>query len=118
MNCAGALAQQKRETIRMFEQATLPVENTKTFTEVVLALDHAFSAREVEDFLHRIRRSGLRARDFDSVLKKGLLGKETPAHYASLGNGDQGQVRERYLRLVEQVAPELRARFLKVYAYY
>jgi hypothetical protein len=27
-------------------------------------------------------------------------------------------VREKYLRLVEQVAPELRAKFLKVYAYY
>jgi hypothetical protein len=102
----------------MFEQATLPVQDEKGFAQVVEALDRVFSARYVEDFLHRVKRSGLRARDFESVLAKGLLGKETPAQYASLENGDQGQIRERYLRMVEQVAPELRARFLKVYAYY
>jgi hypothetical protein len=102
----------------MFEQATLPVQDEKTFAEVTQALGEAFSAREVENFLHRIKRAGLRARDFEGVLKKGLLGKEVPSRYAVLGNGDQGQVREKYLWLVEQVAPELRARFLKVYAYY
>jgi len=102
----------------MFEQATLPVQNEKIFTDVIEALNQAFSSRNVEDFLHRVKRAGLRARDFEGVLGKGLLGKETPARYAALGNGDQGQVREKYLRLVEQVAPDLRARFLKVYAYY
>jgi hypothetical protein len=102
----------------MFEQATLPVQDEKTFAEVNQALDEAFSARNVEDFLRRVKRSGLRAREFEAVLSKGLLGKETPARYAALGNGDQGQIREKYLSLVEQVAPELRAQFLKVYAYY
>ena len=102
----------------MFEQATLPVLNEKTFAEVIQALNDAFSARKVEDLLHRIKRAGLRARDFEGVLRKGLLGKETPARYTELGNSDQGQIREKYLWLVEQVAPELRARFLKVYAYY
>jgi len=102
----------------MFEQAILPVQDEKTFTGVSEALDQAFSARNVEDFLRRVKRSGLRAREFEAVLSKGLLGKEIPARYAALGNGDQGQIREKYLSLVEQVAPELRARFLKVYAYY
>ena len=102
----------------MFEQATLPVQDEKTFAEVIEALDQVFSARHVEDFLHRVKRAGLRARDFEGVLGKGLLGKEGPAHYATLGSGGQGQVREKYLRLVEQVNPELRARFLKIYAYY
>jgi hypothetical protein len=102
----------------MFEQATLPVQDERTFNEVDRALAEAFSARKVEDLLHRVKRSGLRARDFEGVLKKGLLGKDVPARYAALGNSDQGQVREKYLRLVEQVPQELRARFLKVYAYY
>ncbi len=102
----------------MFEQAVLPVQDEKTFTGVSEALGQAFSARNVEDFLRRVKRSGLRAREFEAVLSKGLLGKETPARYAALGNGDQGQIREKYLSLVEQVAPELRAQFLKVYAYY
>jgi hypothetical protein len=102
----------------MFEQATLPVQDEKTFAEVTQALNEAFSARRVADFLHRVKRAGLRARDFEGVLGKGLLGKDVPGLYSALGNGDQGQIRERYLRLVEQVAPELRAKFLKVYAYY
>ncbi|WP_114206377.1 hypothetical protein [Acidisarcina polymorpha] len=101
-----------------FEQATLPVLDEKTFAAVHRSLEDAFSAQRVDDFLHRVKRSGLRARDFESVLNKGLLGKETGALYAAMGNSDQGQIRERYLWLVEQVAPELRAKYLKVYAYY
>src|SRR5277367_4584121 len=104
--------------MEMFEQATLPVQDEKIFAEVIEALGNAFSTRNVEDFLHRVKRAGLRARDFEGVLGKGLLGKDVPAQYAALGNGDRGQIREKYLWLVEQVAPELRARFLKVYAYY
>ncbi len=102
----------------MFEQATLTVQNEKTFAEVVQTLHDTFSAKRVEDFLHRVKRSGLRARDFEGVLHKGLLGKDAPARYASLEGVDQGQVREKYLSMIEKVAPELRARFLKVYAYY
>jgi hypothetical protein len=102
----------------MFEQATLPVQNEQVFAEVAQALDQAFSSKNVEDFLHRIKRAGLRARDFEAVMNKNLLGRETPTRYALLCNADQGQIREKYLWLVEQVAPELRARFLKVYAYY
>ena len=102
----------------IFEQAMLPVQDEKAFAEVTEAIDRAFSLNRVEDLLHRVRRAGLRARDFESVLRKGLLGKGTVERYGSMESGDQGQIRERYLRLVEQVAPELRARFLKVYAYY
>jgi hypothetical protein len=102
----------------MFEQATLPVQDETTFREVNEALSQAFSSRNVEDFLHRVKRAGLRARNFEGILKKGLLGKEVPTRYAALGNSDQGQVREKYLWLVEQVPQELRARFLKVYSYY
>jgi hypothetical protein len=102
----------------MFEQAALPVLDEMTFAEVTDILDAAFAARNVEVFLQRIKRSGLRARDFEGVIGKGLLGKDIAAQYAALCNSDQGQVREKYLRLVEQVSPELRTRFLKVYAYY
>ena len=38
--------------------------------------------------------------------------------YQALGDSDRGQARELYLSLVEKVTPELRGRFLKVYAYY
>ena len=102
----------------MFEQATLPVQDEKTFAEVTQALNEAFSARKVEDFLHRIKRAGLRARDFEGVLSKGLLGKEVPAQYGLWGTATRARSGRSILWLVEQVAPELRARFLKVYAYY
>jgi hypothetical protein len=102
----------------MFEQAVLPVQNEQGFVEVKDALDAVFSPARVADFLRAIQRAGLRARQFEAVLAHGLLGKGVPARYGSLGDADRGQVRELYLRMVEQVAPELRAKFLKVYAYY
>ena len=52
------------------------------------------------------------------MLDKGLLGQEAIAAYERLGNLDRGQIRELYLASVEHVAPELRAKYLKVYAYY
>jgi hypothetical protein len=57
-------------------------------------------------------------RDFEGLLRRGLLGATTAEAYQALGNSDRGQARELYLSLVEKVAPELRSRFLKVYAYY
>jgi hypothetical protein len=102
----------------MFEQATLPIQDEPTFRVVQVALDQAFAPRGVAGFLKLVAKSGLRARQFEAVLAHGLLGVNTPAQYAALGDSDRGQIREQYLRLVEQVAPELRAKFLKVYAYY
>jgi len=58
------------------------------------------------------------ARQFEQVLAGGLLGADTQAKYGTLGNSDRGQIREQYLRLVEKVDPALRAKFLKLYAYY
>jgi hypothetical protein len=47
-----------------------------------------------------------------------LLGAETSAKYAALSDSDRGQIRERYLSMVERVDPAIRAKFLNVYAYY
>jgi hypothetical protein len=52
------------------------------------------------------------------VLGKGILGAPAAAQYNRLGNGDQGLIREFYLASLEQVAPELRVQFCKLYAYY
>jgi hypothetical protein len=102
----------------MFEQAVLPVQDEKTFASVHLALDAAFASTQVANFLRSVQRARLRARQFEAILAGGLLGAETPARYAALGDADRGQIREQYLRMVEQVDPEVRAKFLKVYAYY
>ena len=102
----------------MFEQAVLPIQDAATYSEVERALDQAFAPAQVGDFLKRVGRARLRARQFEAVLAAGLLGQATPGYYARLGDADRGHVREQYLSLVEKVAPELRAKHLKVYAYY
>jgi hypothetical protein len=102
----------------MFEQAVLPIQDEKTFAEVRDVLNAAFAPKQVEKFLSNVQKNKLRARQFEAVLAAGLLGSDAPAKYAALGDSDRGQVREQYLRMVEQVDPAIRAKFLKVYAYY
>jgi hypothetical protein len=102
----------------MFEQAGIAVKDEPVYTELHALIDAAFDARDVEVFLSKVAKSRLRIRDYEGVLKRGLLGKGAPALYQGLPVSDQGLTRERYLRLVEAVPLELRQRYLKVYAYY
>ena len=101
-----------------YQQAVIPVADPETFGAVRTAIDTGFSSARVAEFLRSIDRSGLRIREFESVLTRGLLGPETAGQYARLGDADQGQIRELYLAALEQVSPELRNRFFKLYAYY
>ena len=103
---------------KLFEQAPIAVQDQQGFTRLHGMIDAAFDSREVDILLSKVTRAGLRIRDFESVLAKGLLGGEAPALYRSLPVSDQGLTRERYLWLVEQVPADLRARYLKAYAYY
>ena len=102
----------------MFVQTVLPVEDEVHFAAVKAALEPLFASGNVAGYLKRVQRSKLRVRDFEGLLQRGLLGAKTAELYQVLGNSDRGQARELYLSLVEKVAPELRSRFLKVYAYY
>jgi hypothetical protein len=102
----------------MFEQAVLPVQDQKTFAEIEKVLLETFAPANAAKFLRQLDKARLRARQFEAILAHGFLGAKTPALYGSLGDSDRGQVREMYLSLVEHVAPELRAKYLKVYAYY
>jgi hypothetical protein len=102
----------------MFEQAAIVVRDEQTFTRLHALVNKAFDQREVEVFLSRVSRAGLRIRDYESILRRGLLGQQAPALYAALPVSDQGLTRERYLRLVEMVPAELRQQYFKVYAYY
>jgi len=102
----------------MYQQPVLPISDPQTFSAVKNAIESSFSAGHVADFLKSLERSKLRIRDFEDVLGKGNLGSATAAEYSRLGDGDQGQIRELYLASLEQVAPELREKFFKLYAYY
>ena len=102
----------------MYEQAAVPISDPQNFGAVHEVITSSFSAPRVAEFLKAIERSSLRIRDFEAVLEKGILGPSAADVYARLPNGDQGQIREQYLASLEQVAPELRDRFFKLYAYY
>jgi len=102
----------------MFEQAAIAVRDERGYQKLHALIDAAFDARDVEIFLNRVTKSKLRIRDYEGVLKRGLLGKDAIALYEALPVSDQGLTRERYLRLVEAVPLELRQRYFKVYAYY
>jgi hypothetical protein len=102
----------------MFEQATIAVRDQQGYQKLHALIDAAFDARDVEVLLSRVKRAGLRIRDYEIVLKRGYLGKDAEALYLTLPVSDQALTRERYLRLVEKVPPDLRQRYLKVFAYY
>jgi hypothetical protein len=102
----------------MFQQATIPIANPAVFEPVKAAIDANFAPPSVGKFLKRIEQAKLRVRNFEQILEQGLLGDATRSGYAQLGDSDRGQIRELYLRSVEQVAQEIRGKYLKVYAYY
>ena len=102
----------------MFQQPVLAVENPAVFEPMKAAIEAAFAPPSVGRFLESVERAKLRVRDFEALREQGFLGEAVKSGYTQLGNSDQGQIRELYLRSVEQVAPELRKKYLKVYAYY
>jgi hypothetical protein len=102
----------------LHEQAVIPVADPEAFAAIRSAIQAAFSSAKVKDFLKSVERGGLRIRDFEAVLRKGLLSAPAAAAYDRLGNGDQGMIREFYLASLEKVSPELRTQFFKLYAYY
>ena len=101
-----------------YHKPEIEVVDPQTFSAVHQAIESSFAAARVKDFLKSIERAGLRIRDFEAVLRKGILGAPTAGEYNRLGDGDQGQIREFYLATLEKVAPDLRSKFFKLYAYY
>ncbi|MDR3735157.1 MAG: hypothetical protein P4L10_06425 [Acidobacteriaceae bacterium] len=102
----------------MYEKVLITVEDQQSFGEVHAAIAHAFSSGAVQGFLKSIYRAGLRIRNFEGILRQGILGAPVAAAYNQLGNADQGQIREFYLASVETVSSDLRAKYLKLYAPY
>jgi|SRR5438105_12126962 len=103
----------------MFTQAGIAVGNQPAFGELKAAIDVAFMPADVSAFLRSVEKSGLRIREFEGVLKEGLL--KSPAAknlYESLPPSDQAQIREYYLTKAEQVDGKLRGKFKKLYAFY
>jgi hypothetical protein len=109
-----------------FEQAGIKVEKEKEFEELKGAINRAFAPENVEKYLKKVANAGFRIRDFDLLLAKGVLdqsdwaglGQGAKQLYAALTLTDQAQMKEFYLSKIEEVGPELRAKFQKIYQYY
>jgi hypothetical protein len=101
-----------------YEKPELGVGDPAVFHAVKLAIETSFSAPKASEFFKSVAKAGFRIRNFESVLQQGLIGASTAGEYARLENADQGQIREFYLASLEKVAPELREKFFKLYAYY
>ena len=102
----------------MFEQAAFAVQDQQGFHQLSSRIDAAFAANRADLFLASVAGKKLRVRQFEQVLEKGLLGKDSPELYNALPTSDQALIREKYLARIEKVPFELRQRFLKIYAYY
>ena len=108
-----------------FEQAAIEVQKKEQFEQLKSAITRAFAPESVQNYLKRVSGAGLRIRDFDSVLAKGVLervgalsGAKAKDLYSALTVTDQAQMKEFYLSKIEEVSPELRAKFQKIYQYY
>ncbi len=102
----------------MFEQAAFPVQNEAAFAPLMSRMEAAFVASRVDLFLASVEARKLRVRQVEEIMAAGLLGEGASDLYGALPVSDQALFRERYLAHVERVSPDLRQRFLKVYAYY
>ena len=108
----------------MFSQAPIEVENQAVFTELKTSIENALSAR-AEDFLHLVKRFGLRVRQFEAILRERIFEQMPGARpnrpctelYAVLNSSDQGLIREFYLTGIEEIPVELRSKYSKLYRY-
>ena len=111
-----------------FQQAGLKVEKLEEFEQLQSALKRMFGSQNVESFLRLLQRKGVPIRDFERVLREGLLEAADPAAtkggkgakqlYEALSVSDQAQIRERYLTALEDIELPLREKYSKLYRYY
>jgi len=107
-----------------FEQAAIKVQKEQEYAKLQAAVEQAFLPETVERFLKQLDRQGLRIRDLDAVLAKGVFeavgdaGLNTRQLYDGLPVSDQALLREFYLSKLEGVDTVLRRKFKKVYQYY
>ena len=111
-----------------FEQAAIAVQKKEEFDQLKRVMVRAFAPDSIKKFLKQVERAGVRIRDLDLVLGRGVFeridrgladsGPSAKSLYDALAVTDQAQMKEFYLFKLEEVSPELRAKFQKIYQYY
>jgi hypothetical protein len=112
----------------LFEQAGIKVEKEQDFQTLKQAVERLMQPALIETFFQKLEKKSIRIREFEKVLEKRVLedvdsefaksGKSAKSIYGTLPVTDQGQMREFYLTRIEEVSPELRQKFHKLYSYY
>jgi hypothetical protein len=99
-----------------FTQAQIAVENAAPYEALRNTVSSQFG--QPDAFLARISKSGVRVRDWETLLAHGLFGTEAKVQWSMLNPAEQGLIREFYLSQLEQVGSALRFKYRKLYGYY
>jgi hypothetical protein len=112
----------------LFEQSGIKVANEQDFEALKQSLERLLQPALIDTFFQKLEKKGIRIREFEKVLDKRVIenvdsvlaksGKAAKALYEAMPVTDQGQMREFYLTKIEEVSPELRQKFHKLYSYY
>src|SRR2546423_15718852 len=105
-----------------FSQAQIAVQNAQPFGELRSLIENALTEKNLEAFLHTLKRCGYKDREFEDVLQDHVLeqmagasaSKPAEELYAGLGASDQGMIREVYLTVIEKMPEEWRQEELKL----
>ncbi len=112
----------------LFEQAGIKIQNEQDYTTLKSAVERLLASAQLEKFLKKLESKSIRIREWEKVLDKGVIedldenlkksGKKAKQLYEKLPVTDQGQMREFYLTRIEEVGPELRRKYNKIYVAY
>jgi hypothetical protein len=112
----------------IFEQAGIKIQKEQQFEALKQSIARALSPALIEKFFGRLEKKHVRIREFEKALDLKLLeavdetlaksGHSAKQLYEALPVTDQGQMREFYLTKIEEVTPDLRQKFHKLYSYY
>ena|SRR5438874_5951700 len=108
-----------------FTQAQIEIENVQAVEELKTLIRNALNERNLDSFLHTMKRFGYKVRQFDGVLEDHILQQVPGASasksgedlYAELGASNQGLIREFYLTEIERIPVEWRRKYQKLFQY-
>ena len=102
-----------------FVQAPLPIHDQEAFQSLKGLITSGLERSRVERFLKSLGH-GVQIRDFEKVAAAGLLdqpGQQAKPLYDAMNVTDKAQIREIYLTVVEEIDPELRKKYRKLFRY-
>lgn len=106
-----------------FVQPVVKIDKQEEFDELKGLVGRALAPEEMERFLKKAEKKGIRVRQVEAGLENGIFDEKNPGTtalslYQALTVSDQAQMREFYLSKIEEIEPSLRHKFRKLYQYY